>query len=592
MNLLQIEATAIVIAMLGMFMWDLWRYDVVAAAALLAAIATGVVKPEKAFEGFAHPVIVIIASVLIVGRAIARSKILDSGVRALMRRARSTSLQIGALAACVAILSALIKNVGTLGIFLPIAIQTARRAGRSPSLYLMPMSFASLIGGTMTLVGTSPNILVSSIRAQEGGAPFRMFDFLWVGLPLTLVALVFLTFGWRLLPRDRQGKPTEEEQFDVGRYMTELEVAKGSAAVGRSVGYVEDREDGDLIVTAIVRNAGRHFIPSRNWRLVEGDVLVVQSSPDVVKAAIAKEGLELAASKRIEGADETPDDMATVEAIVSGESPLVGRSAETMRLRQRYEINLLAVSRNDSAARGRLHAHVFRAGDVAVFQGFGKTINATLGELGCLPLADRNLELGRAERGAVSLGVLAVAIALMVANFVNVEVAFFGAAVAIILLNQITLKSAYGAIEGPVIVMLACLLPLGEALKDVGVTHIVATHLTGLAAHLPALLAIGFVLLISMLVTPVMHHAPAVLVMGPIAAELAKSLHYNPDPFLMAVALGAACDFLSPIGHQNNLLVKEPGGYRFGDYWKLGLPLSLLVLAAGTPLIFWAWPTR
>ena len=592
MNLVQTEAVVITLAMLGMFMWDRWRYDLVAMAALLAALATGVVKSDKAFEGFAHPVIVIIASVLIVGRAIARSKILDSGVRALMRHAGSTSLQIGALAACVAFLSALIKNVGTLGIFMPIAIQTARKSGASPSMYLMPLSFASLIGGTMTLVGTSPNILISTIRTQEGGAPFRMFDFLWVGLPLTCGAIVFLSFGWRLLPHDRKGRPSEDEQFDVGRYMTELQVPEGSAAIGKTIGYVEDREDGDLIVTAIVRGDGHHFIPSRTRRMFAGDVLMVHGSPDIVKAVVAKEGLDLAAGKQIEGAQETPDAMATTEAIVSPDSPLIGESAESLRLRQRYEINLLAVNRTDNATRGRLHAHRFRAGDVAMFQGFDNSLHATLAELGCLPLADRNLELGRSERGWIALAILGVAIAVMLARLATVEVAFFGAAVAIILSNQITLKSAYAAIDGPVIVMLACLLPIGEALKDTGVTHLVATHLTGVASHLPGILALGFVLAISMLVTPIMHHAPAVLVMGPIAAELAKALGYNADPFLMAVALGAGCDFLSPIGHQNNLLVKEPGGYLFSDYWKLGLPLSTMVLLFGTPLIFWAWPLK
>ncbi len=592
MNLLQIEAVVITLAMLGLFMWERWRYDVVAMAALLAAVLTGVVRHDKAFEGFAHPVIVIIASVLIVSRAIARSRILDTGIRALLRRTPTTTLQVGALATVVAFLSALIKNVGTLGIFLPVAIQTARRNGRSPSLFLMPMSFASLIGGTMTLVGTSPNILISTIRAEEGGSPFRMFDFLWVGLPLTCMALVFLAFGWRLLPQDRQGRRSEEEQFDLGRYMTELQVPDGSAAIGRSVGYVEDREDGDLIVTAIVRGEARHPIPSRAWRLRAGDVLIVRSSPDVVKAMIAQEGLELTARRQIEGAGETPDDMATVEAIVAADSPLIGESAESLRLRRRYEVNLLAVSQRAEGTRERLHAHRFREGDVALFQGFEKALHTTLADLKCLPLADRNLELGRSERGSISLVVLGVAIALILSGAVNVEIGFFGAAVVVIAMNQITLKNAYAAVDGPVIVMLGCLLPIGEALRDVGVTHLVAAQLTGVATHLPAVLALGFVLLVSMLVTPVMHHAPAVVVMGPIAADLARSLGYNADAFLMAVALGAACDFLSPIGHQNNLLVKEPGGYRFGDYWKLGLPLSLIVLLAGAPLIAWTWPLR
>ncbi len=589
MTLIQIEASAIVLVMLAVFVWDRWRYDMVAMGALLAALVTGVVKPEKAFEGFSSPVVVIIASVLISSRAIARSRILDDGVRAMLRRAPTTGLRVGILAACVAFLSAFIKNVGTLGMFLPIAIQTARRNGQSPSLYLMPLSFASLIGGTMTLVGTSPNLLISAVSKETGGQPFAMFDFVWVGLPLTLLAILFLSVGWRLLPGDRQGRPSDEDKFDVGRYMTEVRIPEGAALVGKSVGRLEDVGEGDLIVTEVVRNGRRHPIPSRNWPLSAGDMLIVKASPDVVKALVAREKLELAGEREIETLEEAGD-MATVEAIVGATSPMVGLNAEQMRLRQRHRVNVLAVTRADGAARGGLRQHVFHAGDVVVLQGVENALPATLAELGCLPLADRNLELDRAEKGLVSVAIVAIAIALMLTHVARVEVAFFGAAVAIILTNQITLKNAYAAIEGPVLVMLACLLPVGEALKDVGVTQLAAAQLTSVAVYLAPMMALGFVLLVSMLVTPVMHHAPAVIIMGPIAAQLAKSLHYHPEPFLMAVALGAACDFLSPIGHQNNLLVKEPGGYTFADYSRLGLPLSLLVLFVGTPLIAWAWP--
>ena len=588
MTPIQIQATIIVVAMLGLFAWDRWRFDVVALGALLAAQATGVVKGDKAFEGFSSPVVVIIASVLIVGRAISRSRILDEVAHGLLRRAPSTGARVAALTTCVAVLSAFIKNVGTLGIFMPIAIQTARRNGQSPSLYLMPLSFASLIGGTMTLVGTSPNLLISAVRQETTGQPFAMFDFIWVGLPLTSVAILFLSVGWRLLPADRKGRPTEEEQFDVGRYMTELRIPDGAPLATGTVGHIEDTEEGDLIVTAVMRGDRRHSIPPRSWKLAAGDILVVQASPDVVKALVARERLELAGDEEID--IEVGEEIVTLEAVVGANSKLAGWKVAALRLRQRYAVNLLAVTRPGGPARERLRDHIFAPGDVLVLQGHAQGMTTTLAELGCLPLADRNLELHRAEKGYVSLAILAVALVLMILHVVPVQVAFFGAAAAVIISNQITLKNAYGAIEGPVIVMLGCLLPIGEALKDIGVTQLVATQLTSVASHLAPMLALGFVLLVSMLVTPVMHHAPAVIIMGPIAAQLAKSLGYNPDPFMMAVALGAACDFLSPIGHQNNLLVKEPGGYTFADYSRLGLPLSLLVLLVGTPLIAWAWP--
>jgi di/tricarboxylate transporter len=590
MTLLQIEALCIAVAMLGLFVWDRWRYDVVAVLALLAALLTGVVPAEKAFHGFAHPVIVIIVSVLIISRAIARSGVLDSAMRRLLRSARSPSLQIAALTACVTFLSAFIKNVGTLGIFMPIAIQTARKGGRSPSIYLMPLAFGSLIGGTITLIGTSPNLLISAIREKESGHPFQMFDFAPVGLPLACLAVAFLAVAWRLLPQDRVGGTSDEQKFEVESYMTELRVTDKSPLIGKTVGQLEDLEEGNVVVTAIVREGGHHYIPSRSWNLFEDDILVIHGGSDVVKSLIDKGRLALVGAEEIETVKKELGDMDTVEAVVGPDSALVDATAAELRLRHRYTVNLLAVSRAEQRSIRRLQSYRFEVGDVVLLQGFQKSLPGTLAELGCLPLADRNLGLGRPRNGMISIVILAIALLAMLVHAVPVQVAFFAAAAFIIISQQITLKTAYSAIEGPVVVMLGALIPVGESLKDTGVTDVLAQHLATAAALLPGFLALALILTVSMLVTPVLHHAPAVLVMGPIAAVVAKNLGYNPDPFLMAVALGAACDFLTPIGHQNNLLVMGPGGYRFGDYWRLGLPLSIMVVLVGTPLIMLAWP--
>lgn len=589
MTMLQWTALLIALAMLTMFVWGRWRYDVVAMMALLAALLVGVVPADRAFHGFAHPVIAIIVSVLIVSKAIARSGLLDAAMQRLLRGATTPSMQIGVLTACVTLLSALVKNVGTLGIFMPVAIQTARRSGNSPSIYLMPLAFGSLIGGTITLVGTSPNLLISVIRESHTGKPYAMFDFSPVGLPLALVAIAFLSVAWRLLPRDRSGSSSDEEQFEIEHYLTELRLAKGSSLVGKSVAHIEDIDQGNLVVTAIIREGGHHYIPSRNWEVFEDDVLIVQGAPEVLKKILAK-GLELVGSGKIESLKDELGDMDTVEAVVSADSLLLDESAESLRLRHRYEVNLLAVSRAGQPIRGRLHAHRFEVGDIVLLQGFQKSLPTTVAELGCLPLADRNLGIDRRRSGIIPIAILTVAMMLMVLHIIPVHVAFFGAAVLVVLLRQITLKTAYSSIEGPVIVMLGCLIPVGEALKDTGVTDVLAQYLAVGAGRLPGYLAVALFLTVSMLVTPILHHAPAVLVMGPIAAVVAKTLGYSPDPFLMAVALGAACDFLTPIGHQNNLLVMGPGGYRFGDYWRLGLPLSIMVVVIGTPLILRAWP--
>jgi len=585
----QIEAFAIVGAMLALFVWDRIRYDLVAALALLAALLTGVIPAAKAFEGFSNQVIIIIASVLVVSRAIARSGVIDALLRRWMQRITSPSAQIGILSGCVTFLSAFMKNVGTLGIFIPIAIQTAGRSKRSASIYLMPLAFGSLIGGTITLIGTSPNLLISTVRQEIEGRPFQLFDFVPVGLPLSILALGFLSVGWRLIPQ-RTGQRPAEDAFDIDRYTSELLIAEGSPLVGQTVAALEAMGEGDLTVAAVIRGGRQRAMPPAHWEFVAGDLVAVQADPALLKKLADAAKLEVAGAGRLDASERQKDDVIVVEAVVTDGSLLIDRTATGLHLRQRFDVNLLAVSRAGERLGARLHRLRFKSGDVVALQGWEQDLPAILAELGCLPLADRRLTLGQKRTGIWSLLILVVAMILVAVNIIPVVTAFFGSAVLVVLFRQITLKDAYDAIEWPVIIMLGCLIPVGEALKETGGTEHLSHALSAAAQFIPAWATLGLVLATAMLVTPLLHHAAAVLVLGPVAASVAHNLGYQPDAFLMAVALGCSCDFLTPIGHQNNTLVMGPGGYRFSDYWRLGLPLSILVLLVGTPLILAAWP--
>ena len=590
MTLHQIEAFVLVAAMLALFMSGRLRYDVVAALVLIVAVLLGVVPSAQAFRGFSNPVIVIIASVLVVSRAIAASRILELSVGTLLRRVRSPSLQIGILSAAVGYLSAFVKNVGTLGIFMPIAIQTARRSGRSRSIYLMPLAFASLVGGTITKIGTSPNLLISAVRQELGQPPFALFDFVAVGLPLTTLAILFLAVGWRLLPH-RDGQQSAEESFSIDAYSTELRVP-ATFAGEITVGAFESLGEGDISVAAILREGTRRYVPAEDWRLYPGDVLVVLGDPAIVHKLIAATGFEIVGAKALASPAEKSEEMQVAEVIVTADSPLVGTTPQSLGLRHKYGLNLFAVRRAGRAGPTRLRAHRFEAGDVVLFQGWEKNLASTVTELGLLPLADRKLTLGQARNGLVPIALLVIALIAVGLRRADVEVAFFAAAVGTVLLKQISLKDTYQAIEWPVLVMLGCLLPVGEALKETGAAALVADLLSRGAQQLPGEATVGLILATSMLLTPFLHHAAAVLVLGPVAAAVAAHLGVHSEPFLMAVALGCACDFLTPIGHQNNTLVMGPGGYRFGDYWRLGAPLTLMVLLVGTPLIVHTWPLR
>jgi di/tricarboxylate transporter len=594
LTLHQIEALAIVAGMLVLFVSDRLRYDVIAALALSTALLTGVVAAKQAFEGFSSSVVIIIASVLVISRAVAVSGVIDSAMRRLLRWLDSTTLQVGTLTAAVTLLSAFVKNVGALGVFMPVAIQAAERRNRPVSQYLMPLAFGSLIGGTMTLIGTSPNVLISEVRRELVGQPFHMFDFTPVGLPLSLIAIAFLGVGWRLLPANRQGQPTPERRFAIEDYTSEALLPEDSPMVGKTVADLEGLGESDVTVTAIIREHSHRYVPRPHWTLFAGDILVLQGDATALQPVIDHARLKLLGIDEIAALKPRNKDdvLETAEAVVAPDSPLIGRTPQDLHLRQSYEVNLLALSRGGQQTTARLRHVRFEPGDIVVLQGRQTQLNNALTELRLLPLAERNLSIGRPRWRYLPILILLAAMIAIASGEVQVEVGFFIGATLVVLLRLITPREAYDAVDWPIIVMLGCLIPVGEALKETGAAGLLADGLTVLAAQLPASLAVAMIMVVSMLVTPMLHHAAAVLVMGPVAAAVAKNLGLGPDAFLMATAFGAACDFLTPIGHQNSTLVMGPGGYRFSDYWRLGLPLSLLVATAGTWLILLEWPLR
>lgn len=589
MTLDQALAFSIVIGMMALFMWGRLRYDVVALLALLATIAAGIVPPERAFSGFSDDIVIIVASALLVSAAVGRSGVIERVVRQLGPYLTDVTRQVAALTGSVTILAAFVKNIGALAMLMPVAFQFGRRTGTSPSSLLMPMSFGALLGGIITLIGTSPNIIVSRVREQILGEPFHMFDFAPVGATLAVLGFIFLIFGWRLLPTDRKGAVSMDIAFKLEGYTTEVTVPADSPAADITVKALEDLGEGEVEVIALIRGPKRRFDPAGNSIIKTDDVLILRGEPSALERIVALEKLTLLRDEESKERDTPSDDVGIMEAVITPDSQLIGYSVGQLKLADRYAINLLAVSRTGRRIANRLRTVKLRAGDVVVLQGNLKTMPKTLGELHLLPLAERDLRIGR-KGSLVPVAVLAAAMGLVAFNLVPVAVAFFGAAVLLLLFRSLSLSEAYDAVEWPILVMLGALIPVSDALRTTGGTDLIAAWLSDTAMALPAYGALLLLMAAAMAVTPFLNNAATVLVMAPIAASFAANLGYNPDPFLMAVAIGAACDFLTPIGHQCNTLVMGPGGYRFGDYWRLGLPLSIIVLLAGTPLILYFWP--
>lgn len=575
--------------MMVAFIWGRFRYDLVAAIALLASVALGIVAPDKAFSGFSDDIVIIVGSALLVSAGVARSGIMELLIQRYFPKVTSVRIQLIVLVVIVTLLSAFVKNIGALAIMIPIAFQFAKRSNVSPSVFLMPMAFGSLLGGLMTQIGTSPNIIVSRLREEITGTAFTMFDFTPVGGALAVVGVIFLAFGYRLLPHRTRETATLDEAIDIKNYVSEARITARSALLGKTIADLLSAAAGGATVTSVLRAKGTRVTPLPDVVLRDGDIVVLEGDPEALDRLVAQEGLSVTGDRDVKGA-RPASEIAAIEAVIGENSPLIGWSAKQLSLFDRYNTNLLAVSRKGSRITERLNEVKFRIGDVIVLQGERDALPGVLREFGCLPLAERSILLGSVRRGLVPLAILLVAMGATATGTVPVAVAFFAAAVGMVLFKVVPTREVYGAMDGPILVMLAALIPVSESLRETGATELIASGLIVIGHMLPAYGALALVILAAMAVTPFLNNAATVLVMAPIAASYASGLGFKPDAFLMAVAIGAGCDFLTPIGHQCNTLVMGPGGYRFSDYPRLGLPLSIIVVLVAVPMLMLVWP--
>lgn len=590
MTLQQGLAFGLIAMTIGAFVWGRFRYDLVALVALVAGLALGIIPAEAAFDGFKNDVTVIIACALIVSAAFARSGIVELAMRRVLPLLKTEQSQVPVLTGAVTLLSMVTKNVGALAIMMPVALQVARRTGSAPSRLLMPMAFGAMAGGMVTLVGTAPNIIVAEVRQEVMGQPFGMYDFAPVGLALTALALAFLAFGYRVLPKNRQGATSLNAALAANAYSTEVSAPEDWAPGSMTVSALVDCGDGEVRITALIRDGKRRTGPRGNVVVKPGDVLLVEGEQQALEEFIARSRLKLIRENRPIAIDNGAEDIAIVEAVVGRNSPLQGQSIKQADLYGQHGINLLGVSRSGYELTQQLRTTKLSPGDIVLLQGAEQGLPTALKALDLLPLAEREVRLGSARKRFLPAVVLTIAMTLVGFGVVPVAVAFFGAAVVIVALGGLKIREAYSALDGPLLVLIAALIPVSDAIQQTGGSDLIAGLLRDLFVGLPGILAIAGVMLASMAVTPFLNNAATVLIVAPIGATLARQLGFNPDPFLMAVAVGAACDFLTPIGHQCNTLVMGPGGYRFSDYPRLGAPLSLLVLLAGPPLIVQVWP--
>lgn len=578
-------------AVFALLLWGRYRYDLVAFSALLVGVVTGVVPAHDAFSGFGHPATLVVALVLVVSAGLVRSGAVLLITRTLVDASRSLGAHIAIMGAIGGVLSAFMNNVAALALLMPVDIQTARKAGRAAGATLMPLSFATILGGMATMIGTPPNIIIATIRGEALGTPFAMFDFLPVGGITALAGLAFVALiGWRLIP-ERDGSGLSGDPLgDYAQYLAELRIPEGSAAIGQRIAQLHDlAEKADVAILGLIRDGKRLFGRAPHAILRADDHLVVEATPEALDELRVTLGLEIATNMN-GTANATGEGMVLVEAVVPEGARINGRSAEAVGLAWRQRSVLMGLSRQGKTVRTRIRKTIVQPGDILLLLVPEATEGDVLEWLGCLPLAARGLAVTAERKVWLAIGLFAGAVALASFGLLYLPIALGIVVVGFVLTKILPLADIYDHIEWPVVVLLGSMIPLGAALDTSGGTELIARSLLSLTAGWPAWAVLAVLMAVTMTLSDVLNNTATTIVAAPVGIQMAQTLGVSPDPFLMAVAVAASCAFLTPIGHKNNTLILGPGGYRFGDYWQMGLPLEILVVAVSIPSILVFWP--
>jgi len=601
----QIIISLVLVITMGMFLWGRWRHDLVALGSLLACVFTGLIPGNDAFSGFGHPAVITVACVLVLGYGLMRSGAVDALAKKFLPSSSSPTVSILSLIALAALLSAFMNNVGALAIMMPLGIQLAAKLELPPGKILMPLAFGSILGGMTTLIGTPPNLIVAEYRANTGSDSFGMFDFTPVGLSVALVGILFIAFiGWRIVPHRKRA---DLDTFESGKYLSEVRVVEGSKIADKPLYEVERAlDESDAQVISLIRSGVRIPAPNARRLLKADDILLIEVEPESLASVISNLGVVLEEEMPIgsddsvepiranedddKDADKKVEEVSVQEMVVTPNASLVGRSAKNLWLRTLYGINLLAISRQGQRSIGRLRSTRIKPGDVLLLQGPEEALSRFASEFNCLPLAPRDIHIPKKRKAITAVSIMLAAISLTATGILPVAISFAAAMLAFIVLKIVPLRSMYTAIDWPVIVLLAAMLPVANAIATTGTADLLAHLLLDSLAQGHAVIALIAILVVTMFLSDVVNNAATAAVMCPIAISTASQLGVNTDAFLMAVAIGASCAFLTPIGHQNNTLILGPGGLKFGDFWRMGILMEIIVVAISVPVLLWVWP--
>ncbi len=574
-----------------LFIWGKVRYDMVAFGALIAGTLIGVIPTQEVFSGFGHPAVVIIALVLIISRGLVRSGSVELISSKLAHLISGVKTHIAVMGTVSAMLSSIVNNVAALAILMPADTALNKKANRKPSATLMALAFTSILGGMVTMIGTASNVVIATYREGVLNTPYSMFDFAPVGLIVALSGVIFIAlFGWRLMPSPKGSNKLDARPEDIRQYVSNVVIAEDSNFVGQYLSHLDDIcDEANVSILGLIRNnerlEGEGFI--RNFIINVDDLLILEGSVQGID--------EFMKQTKTHYISETASDFefthtSLIEAVAPPFSRSIGRTATQLSLLKLRQISLLGISRSGRSIIHQVRKTKIQPGDVLLLHGNSEHLESAVQWMECLTLERKDLQIPQRKKAWMAVFSFLIAIIASSLGYINLPIALSLVVVFYIAANVIPTIEVYRSISWPVIVLLGAMIPIGQALQSSGGAETISNSLLTIASGVSPVVILTMMLLITMLLSAVLNNVATVLVAAPIGFEIAKTLGVNPDTFLMAVAIGASCAFLTPIGHQNNTLVMGPGGYRFGDYWKLGLPLEIIITIVAIPALLYYWP--
>ena len=575
MTFQQFAIFAILGAMLAAFALERWRIEQVTPVGLAVGVVVGVVPMETAFRGFANPAVITVVEILLIVAVLTRSRVIDDFARTLATRVSSERALLAVLCLTAAAVSVFMNNIGALALMFPVAMSLSQRLHVAPGRVLMALSFSTLLGGMCSLTGTPANLAVNQWMVSQTGRGMGYFDLAAVGLPLVLVGVGWLVFASpRLFARFAEVGGDPGSGGDEQVLLATRSLAANSALVQVSLPALEEREE---ITVHDVLRGGRHVFARRDSICLQaGDILLIGGSHDRLEA-LEEQGLH---RPRAIGADEV-----AIEGVVMPESIIVGSRVEDLAALSGEAVTVDALVSRRGRIEGRFEDLQFSTGDVVGLVGRGEDIRALAREIGLLLLSPRRPSEKPLRRGyGVALFGLGVLVAAL--GVVPVEIAFGSVVLALLLTGALDLRRALAEINWRIVILLACMIPLGMAVETTGAARVLASSLVAALPSDQPILIIAVVLIAGTAMTPFIDNVSTAVVLSPIAAELAARTGTPLEPLLIAVAISASIDFLTPVGHHNNAIVMGAGGYRFGEFARLGAPLTAICLIVAA-LVLW-----